>query len=139
MEFLGVGPLELLFIVFIALILLGPKDMEKTAKTIGKGLNQLVRSDTWKTVTEASRKLRTLPNELMRAANLEDLKGTASQELSNTIMEIQKPFEAWTTQPAPITAQHPSMNSGQRLLGENPPEPTHTFAAQEKSDEMTSQ
>ncbi|MFH1906037.1 MAG: twin-arginine translocase TatA/TatE family subunit [Chloroflexota bacterium] len=128
MEFLGVGPLELLFIVFIALIILGPKDMEKTAKTIGKGLNQLVRSDTWKTVTEASRKLRTLPTELMREANLEELKGTASQELSKTIEEIQKPFEAWTTQPTPI-ADPP----------ENPPEPSHTIAAQEKSDEMTSQ
>lgn len=128
MEFLGVGPLELLFIVFIALILLGPKDMEKTAKTIGKGLNQLVRSDTWKTMTETSRRLRTLPNDLMRAANLEELKGTASQELSNTIMEIQKPFEAWTTRPTPI-ASHP----------ENPPELTHTIAAQEKSDEMTPQ
>lgn len=128
MEFLGVGPLELLFIVFIALIILGPKDMEKTAKTIGKGLNQLVRSDTWKTVTEASRKLRTLPNELMREANLEELPKTASQELSKTVKEIQKPFEAWTTQPAPIT--NPP---------ENPPELTHTIAAQEKSDEMTSQ
>lgn len=139
MEFLGVGPLELLFIVFIALIILGPKNMEKTAKTIGKGLNQLVRSDTWKTVTEASRKLRTLPTELMREANLEELpkayrQKTASKELSKTVKEIQKPFEAWTTQPAPITAQH--------LLGnppENPPELTHTIAAQEKSDEMTSQ
>ncbi len=128
MEFLGIGPLELLFIVFIALIILGPKDMEKTAKTIGKGLNQLVRSDTWKTVTEASRKLRTLPNELMREANLEELQKTASQELSKTVKEIQKPFEAWTTQPAPIT--NPP---------ENPPELTHTIAAQEKSDEMTSQ
>ncbi|MDP3184731.1 MAG: twin-arginine translocase TatA/TatE family subunit [Anaerolineales bacterium] len=139
MEFLGIGPLELLFIVFIALIILGPKDMEKTAKTIGKGLNQLVRSDTWKTVTEASRKLRTLPNELMREANLEELpkayrqKTTSCaaptrQELSKTVKEIQKPFEAWTTQPAPITN-----------TPENPPELTHTIAAQEKSDEMTSQ
>lgn len=128
MEFLGIGPLELLFIVFIALIILGPKDMEKTAKTIGKGLNQLVRSDTWKTVTEASRKLRTLPTELMREANLEELQKTASQELSKTVEEIQKPFEAWTTQPAPIT--NPP---------ENPPELTHTITAQEKSDEMTSQ
>lgn len=128
MEFLGIGPLELLFIVFIALIILGPKDMEKTAKTIGKGLNQLVRSDTWKTVTEASRKLRTLPTELMREANLDDFQKTTSEELSKTVKEIQKPFEAWTTQPAPIT--NPP---------ENPPELTHTIAAQEKSDEMTSQ
>ncbi len=133
MELLGVGPLELLLIMLLGLILLGPKDMEKTAKTIGKGLNQLVRSDTWKTMTQATQKLRTLPQQLMREANLEELSSglqqkTISQQLSRTVQEIQKPFEAWTTQPAPVTN-----------APENPPEPTKPLAAQEKSDEVTSQ
>jgi Sec-independent protein translocase protein TatA len=36
MDFLGVGPLELLFILLIALIVLGPNDMVKTGRTLGK-------------------------------------------------------------------------------------------------------
>jgi len=101
MEILGIGPLELLFILLIALIILGPKDLEKTARTIGKGLNQLVRSDTWKTVMDASRQLRTLPNKLMREANLEELQKDTSKELTETTKEINKSLDAWT-QPGPV-------------------------------------
>ena len=40
MEILGVGPSELIFIVIIALIVLGPKDMQKAGKTIGKWMRR---------------------------------------------------------------------------------------------------
>lgn len=71
MEILGVGPSELLFIIIIALIVLGPKDMQKAGRTIGRWLNQLVNSDGWKLFQQTSNDLRTLPNKLMRDANLE--------------------------------------------------------------------
>ncbi len=61
MEFLGIGPLELLFIILIALLILGPKDLEKTGKSIGKGLSKLVKSDTWKTVQQASERVKIAP------------------------------------------------------------------------------
>jgi Sec-independent protein translocase protein TatA len=38
MEFLGVGPLELFFILVLALIVLGPKDMIKTGRQLGSFL-----------------------------------------------------------------------------------------------------
>ena len=38
MEILGIGPLELIFILLIALIVLGPGDMVKTGRTIGRFL-----------------------------------------------------------------------------------------------------
>lgn len=71
MEFLGVGPTELLLIIVLALIVLGPKDLAKTGKTIGKWLNDIVRSDTWKAVQKTSKELRQLPTQLMRQDNLE--------------------------------------------------------------------
>ena len=71
MEFLGVGPTEFILIIVIALIVLGPKDLAKTGKTIGKWLNNLVQSDTWKTVQKTSKELRQLPTQLMRDDNLE--------------------------------------------------------------------
>lgn len=71
MELLGVGLPELVFILIIALLILGPKDMEKTGRTIGRWLNQLINSDTWKVLRQGSRELRNLPTNLMREANLE--------------------------------------------------------------------
>lgn len=71
MEILGIGINELVFIVIIALIVLGPKDMQKAGKTIGKWLRNIVTSDGWRAFQQTSRELRTLPNKLMREANEE--------------------------------------------------------------------
>ena len=73
MEVLGIGPLELMFVILIALIIIGPKDMSKTARSAGRYLNRMYRSETWRTLTEASRTLQTLPNRLAREAQLEEL------------------------------------------------------------------
>ena len=74
MDILGIGPLELLFILLIALIVLGPKDMVKAGKTVGRYLRAIVTHPTWHTVQRTSRDLRNLPNKLIREAGLEDLK-----------------------------------------------------------------
>ena len=71
MEILGIGPSELLFIIIIALIVLGPRDMQKAGKTVGRWLNSLVRSDGWKAFQQTSREIRSLPTRLMREANME--------------------------------------------------------------------
>ncbi len=73
MEILGIGLPELAFIVIIALILLGPKDMEKTGRTIGKWLNDLVKSDAWQVMRDTSKMVSNLPTRLMREANLEEM------------------------------------------------------------------
>jgi len=74
MEILGIGPSELLFIVVLALIILGPKDMQKAGRTLGRWLRQVVTSDGWKFFQQTSREIQTLPNRLMREAALEELK-----------------------------------------------------------------
>ena len=71
MEILGIGASELIFIILIAIIVLGPKDMQKAGKSIGRWLNQVVHSDVWKVFQRTSSELRNLPRNLMREANLE--------------------------------------------------------------------
>jgi Sec-independent protein translocase protein TatA len=71
MEIFGVGTSEILFILILALIILGPKDMQKAGKTIGKWLRSVVTSDGWKVMRQTTSRLRTLPHELMRQANEE--------------------------------------------------------------------
>jgi sec-independent protein translocase protein TatB len=83
MEILGIGASELVFIVLIAIIVLGPKDMQKAGRSIGRWLNQLMRSDTWKIFQKTSTELRNLPRNLMREANMEAAE--VERELRNAI------------------------------------------------------
>jgi Sec-independent protein translocase protein TatA len=69
MEILGIGMSELVFIIIIALIVLGPKDMQKAGKTIGRFLRNVVTSDGWRAFQQTSREIRSLPTRLMREAN----------------------------------------------------------------------
>src|SRR5512143_697521 len=114
MEFLGIGAPELVFIIIIALIVLGPKDMQKTGKAIGTWLNNLVRSDGWRIFQRTSRELRNLPTNLMRQANLElmeperDLRnqiglppaeGTRAAAPSSTVPAAPQPGPETSSQP----------------------------------------
>lgn len=71
MEILGIGMSELVFVVIIALIVLGPKDMQKAGRTIGKWMRDIVTSDGWKAFQKTSSELRKLPAQMMRDANEE--------------------------------------------------------------------
>ena len=64
MDFLGIGPLELFFILIIALIIFGPNDIVRAGKTIGSFLRKVVTSDGWRTFQQASKGMRDLPNTL---------------------------------------------------------------------------
>jgi Sec-independent protein translocase protein TatA len=114
MEFLGIGAPELIFILLIAIIVLGPKDMQKAGKTIGRWLNQLVRSEGWQALQQTSREIRKLPTTLMREANVDwqeteqairqgldidpkrstDLRRSRSVEVENTIQPPTKNTQA---------------------------------------------
>lgn len=88
MEFLGIGPLELLIVLLLALVLLGPKDMAKAGRSLGKYMRKIVTSPQWKVVTQTSHELRNLPNRLIREAGLEEMQ----QEINNlqqTTSDIQ--------------------------------------------------
>jgi sec-independent protein translocase protein TatB len=121
MEFLGIGPLELILILILALIIFGPKDIDKAGKTIGKNLNKLIRSDTWKTINQTSRELKNLPTRLMRESGLEDLEASAKAELSkteNTIHQSISPLTVINT-PAGFN-EKPAGSTGDQSA--NPPE-----------------
>ena len=91
MEILGIGPSELFFIIIIALIVLGPKDMQKAGKTIGRWLNNLIRSDGWKAFQQTSKEIRSLPTKLMREANM---------EIAETEKEMRKAMDISSKAPA---------------------------------------
>lgn len=89
MEILGIGPSELFFIVVIALILLGPKDMQKAGRTLGKWLRQVVTSDGWKLFQQTSREIQNLPTRLMREASFDEL----NDEIKNIQKDVTKSMD----------------------------------------------
>ena len=116
MEILGIGMSELVFIVIIALIVLGPKDMQKAGRTIGKFLRDIVTSDGWKMFQQTSRELRTLPNRLMRDAN-EELNqiGAGLRDASNPV--IRQAQDSTASRP-----NNPNDPSRSQPIPENRPE-----------------
>jgi Sec-independent protein translocase protein TatA len=127
MELFGIGPLEFLFIVLLALLILGPKDLVKIGKSLGQGLNKLVKSDVWKTAREASEKVRTLPNELIRQAGIEEMKQSLEAGISQPVKYDNKLLnsradESWGAG-SPDTPDKPAGESSDDPNGIAPPAP----------------
>jgi sec-independent protein translocase protein TatB len=106
MEFLNIGPLELLAIIVIALLVLGPRDLAKTARSAGRFLNRMYKSDAWRTITRTSREIRDLPNRLARDAALEELDETlkssralAADPLRGVTDELNAELRSWAPSP----------------------------------------
>ena len=112
MEILGIGMSELVFVVIIALIVLGPKDMQKAGRTIGKWMRDIVTSDGWRAFQRTSTELRKLPSQMMRDAN-EEL-GKFNKDIK-TGMDFNKlppshPLRSVSTDAAPASQPTPNLN-----------------------------
>jgi Sec-independent protein translocase protein TatA len=136
MEILGIGPLELLFILLIALIILGPGDMVKAGRTLGRILRKIITSSEYRTIQKASRELRYLPNRLMREASIEDLNKDLQDinkiggQISSEVKKVEMDLSSWTT--PPDLTEPSSENDGQ----ENPEidHPEVTSSSEKLSD-----
>jgi len=123
MEFLGIGLPELVFILVIILLVVGPKDLQRTTRELGRWLNRLNQSGNFKVLQRASEELRNLPQRLVEEAQLEELeelKKTA-EDLKNLGQEVSMrppshdPYRGWKepspqpnpTQPAPAASPEP--------------------------------
>lgn len=106
MEIFGIGASELFFIIVIAIIVLGPKDMQKAGRTIGRFLNQLIRSDGWKIFQKTSTEIRNLPRNLMREANMELQE--VDKEVRQTIDPRSRPSAFTASQLPPKEAESPA-------------------------------
>jgi Sec-independent protein translocase protein TatA len=111
MDILGIGPLEILFILMIALIIFGPKDIVKAGQSTGRFLRKLMKSPGWQTVQKTSRELRNLPAKLAREAGLEEVQQDINQiaslskppdfkkEIQKELDKVDEGLSAWTSTP----------------------------------------
>jgi sec-independent protein translocase protein TatB len=138
MEILGIGPLELVFILIIALIILGPGDMVKAGRMLGRMLRKVVTSPEWLTIQKASRELKYLPNRLMREASLEDLTkdfddlNKIGNDIHKEVRQVQSDLTSWTTPPDLLHIGDPAVeqspDTAQVPAADPAPDPTHQIS-----------
>ncbi|MCU0485992.1 MAG: hypothetical protein MUC85_07745 [Anaerolineales bacterium] len=113
MNILGIGPLEILFILIVAFALIGPKDLAKTGRTIGTILRKIVISSEWQAMRSIAHEIQITPHRLMREAGYEEIQ-QMGQEVKNSLdvkgniaglakehpdFEALEGFAAWTQLP----------------------------------------
>jgi hypothetical protein len=87
-QLFNIGPLELVFILILMLILLGPDGMSKSARTLGLWIHRLVRSPLWASMMTYWQDLRDLPNNIVREAGIEE---SLAELREKTRVTIQPP------------------------------------------------
>ncbi len=112
MDIFGIGLPEIVFILLLVVIIFGPKDLEKMARTIGSGLSRFFRSDTYRDL----RRIGDLPTEIARKVGLDEFrasldptrgpksKGTpAGQPLPPASLDSEEPIREQENSIAPPT------------------------------------
>jgi Sec-independent protein translocase protein TatA len=130
MDFLGIGPLEVVFIVIIALIIFGPNDIIRAGKTMGRFMRKVVTSDAWRAFQQASKGMRDIPTTLMREAGLEenDLRElTGMKDLEEATKDLENQISPWTTPP----------NKTLNIPANSPVGKTKNEPSQSQSDSLT--
>jgi sec-independent protein translocase protein TatB len=117
MDVFGIGILELVFILIIAMIVVGPRDLGKVGRQVGRFLNRMYKSESWRMLNDASRTLRNLPNRLAREAALDELDSVrdsikdTGRMIQGEMQTLDKSLDAWTpstTPPAKLSDQKPA-------------------------------
>jgi len=101
--------------MFIALVIIGPRDIVKAARSTGRFLNRLYKSEMWLTLTEASRNLRTIPDRLAREAALEELV-EVHRSIEETGKDLAQDVKSLNEDILAMTTPHPEPES-------SPPDP----------------
>jgi len=117
MEIFGIGPLELLLIVLIALIVLGPKEMLKTAQKAAGWIRKIRQSEIWSTTKEVM----DIPNQVMHETGLDK----EIHELQNLSRPLASPQTLWQSNPGLPTSTAKNVDEPEA----KGPEPTPTEAS----------
>jgi len=86
MKIFNIGILEFIVIAVIALIVLGPDGIVKTARSLGRTIRKIIRSPIWSMMVDTQRELREMPTKLVREAGLEE----DLAEIRKTTQELKK-------------------------------------------------
>ncbi len=90
MKILNIGPMELVFILIIVLIVLGPKDMVQYGRKLGKFIRDFVKSPLWRDLISTSREIQDFPKKIMRETELDKVLNEVEGSLRETAKETER-------------------------------------------------
>jgi sec-independent protein translocase protein TatB len=90
MQLFGIGPLELLLILIIAIIVLGPQGMVSAAREAGKFIRKVISSPLWREVVDTSNEIRDLPRKIVREVGIEKDIEDLRKSTRSTINDINR-------------------------------------------------
>jgi len=73
MNIFGIGPLEIVFVLIIGILVLGPDGMISAGRKMGKFMRSIIKSNSWQNIRKGVSEIQYLPQRLMREAELEEL------------------------------------------------------------------
>jgi Sec-independent protein translocase protein TatA len=92
MTFLNIGILEIILLLVVMIIFLGPEQVVDMAGKFGRFIRKITRSEFWTTVSDTSREIRRIHKTLVEETGLEesiqDIKQT-TDELQGQLSEVQ--------------------------------------------------
>ena len=127
MEILGVGPLELFLVIVVALIIMGPTDMAKAGRTLGRWLRNLMMSPEFQALRTIGKEMKEMPTKLMREAQLEDLAADIQKEIGAPIQAVSQQMQSTSAEMAQLAQQadvnriDPQSNPGRQKTAANDP------------------
>ena len=142
MDILGIGPLELILILIIMLIALGPKDMAKMGRLAGETIRKVINHPTWRLISNTSRSIRNLPTTLAEEAGVEELKREL-MEGTKSINEVTRELNKMSRgNPPPPSSKGDGLADGMDISAwitapetlESDPEPSNSSPAEETSE-----
>ncbi len=92
MEIFGIGLPEVVLILLLALVIMGPRDMTDSARKFARWVYRLFHSDQFREFIGAAREAREMPKQLIREAGLEEelaMLRKANEELRGLTRDTQ--------------------------------------------------
>ncbi len=87
----GIGVSEIIFILILMVIILGPKKMVEGARDLGKTIRKVTQSQFWKDAMQTSREIRDIPRKIIDEAGIEDdvkeINRALNPDFKNTISD----------------------------------------------------
>ena len=104
MKFFNLGLAEIILILVLALIILGPGNMVKTARDVGAFIRRVTKSPYWQEVWATRRELNEIPRILAREANLDEtikdlnretkmIHSSVTSSVSDFMKEVEEPLK----------------------------------------------
>ncbi|NMB93470.1 MAG: hypothetical protein GYA26_04545 [Flexilinea flocculi] len=90
MNFFNIGFSELMVVLVIMLIFLGPHRMTSAAYRFARFLRKIMRSDTWRNFFDIYKEIKQYPSQIMQEVNMEEIKKELRDIQQKTDNEIQK-------------------------------------------------